>query len=174
MVAAPLRPAMRRVGGGLPRVVKGLRRGLWALLALRVLAALVAALYAARALPRTEGTLRLPGATAQLRIERDEHGIPTLHARSETALHYALGVVHAQDRLWQLETHRRIAAGRLAEVLGPGALETDRFLHALGVRRAAAAQWQQLPAASKVALQALPTASTPCCAAAGRRGRRKC
>ncbi len=54
---------------------------------------------------------------------------------------FGLGFVHAQDRLWQLETHRRIGAGRLAEAFGAPALETDRFLRALGVRRAAAAQW---------------------------------
>ena len=44
---------------------------------------------------------------------------------------FGLGFVHAQDRLWQLETHRRIGAGRLAEAFGEGALETDRFLRAL-------------------------------------------
>jgi penicillin amidase len=53
--------------------------------------------------------------------------------------------VHAQDRLWQLETHRRIGAGRLAEAFGAPALETDKFLRALGVRRAAAAQWAKAP-----------------------------
>ncbi|MDB5729798.1 MAG: penicillin acylase family protein, partial [Noviherbaspirillum sp.] len=49
--------------------------------------------------------------------------------------HFALGFVHAQDRLWQLELNRRIAAGRMAEILGPGALDTDRFIRTLGVRR---------------------------------------
>ena len=53
-----------------------------------------------------------------------------------------------------METHRRIGAGRLAEVFGASALETDRFLRALGVRRAAAAQWQVLDAESRAALQA--------------------
>ncbi|MDP2004073.1 MAG: penicillin acylase family protein [Rubrivivax sp.] len=130
------------------------RRGLWTLAALVLLGAAGAAVYAGRALPRTDGLLHLHGVAAELRIERDGHGIPTLRARSEPDLHYALGVVHAQDRLWQLEMHRRIAAGRLAEVLGPAALETDRFLRALGVRRAAAAQWARLPAESKAALQA--------------------
>jgi penicillin amidase len=67
---------------------------------------------------------------------------------------FALGVAHAQDRLWEMETHRRIAAGRLAEVFGEGALPTDRFIRALGVRRAAAAQWAALPTASREVLQA--------------------
>ena len=68
---------------------------------------------------------------------------------------YGLGFVHAQDRLWQLETHRRIGAGRLAEAFGAPALETDRFLRALGVRRAAAAQWAQASAESRAAILGL-------------------
>jgi len=99
------------------------------------------ALYAQRVLPQTEGVQPAPGLIAPVRIERDADGIPTLRAATLPDAVYALGVVHAQDRLWQLETHRRIGAGRLAEAFGAGALETDRFLRALGVRHAAKAQW---------------------------------
>ena len=67
---------------------------------------------------------------------------------------FGLGFAHAQDRLWQLETHRRIAAGRLAEAFGPAALDADRFLRALGVRRAAAAQWAKASGASRAAVEA--------------------
>jgi penicillin amidase len=134
--------------------------GRWArrlgLVLLLLLAALAAALgwYAHRALPQTAGEIVLPGLQGELRIERDVHGIPTIRAASERDAAFGLGFVHAQDRLWQLETHRRIAAGRVAEAFGEGALETDRFLRALGVRRAAQAQWQQLPASTKALLQA--------------------
>ncbi len=130
------------------------KRGAWALLAALVLALAAAVIYASRTLPITAGRLALPGAQAELRIERDAQGIPGIRAASERDAWYGLGVAHAQDRLWQLETHRRIAAGRLAEVFGPSALETDRFLRALGVRRAAQQQWQRLPEASRQALQA--------------------
>ena len=134
--------------------MKWFKRGAVALLGLLVLMAAGVGVYAWRSLPQTAGRLALAGAAAELRIERDVHGIPAIHAASERDAWYGLGVVHAQDRLWQLETHRRIAGGRLAEVFGPGALETDRFLRALGVRRAAAAQWQRLPEDSKGQLQA--------------------
>ena len=134
--------------------MKWLKRGAIALLGLSVLMVAGVAVYAWRTLPQTEGRLALTGLGAELRIERDGHGIPAIHAASGRDAWYGLGVVHAQDRLWQLETHRRIAGGRLAEVFGPSALETDRFLRALGVRRAAAAQWQRLPAESKAQLQA--------------------
>lgn len=134
--------------------------GRWArrlgLVLLLLLATLAMALgwYAHRALPQTAGEIVLPGLQGELRIERDVHGIPTIRAASERDAVFGLGFVHAQDRLWQLETHRRIAAGRVAEAFGEGALETDRFLRALGVRRAALAQWQQLPASTKTLLQA--------------------
>jgi len=115
---------------------------LLALLLVAVVAAAVAAgVYAWRALPITDGQLVLPGAQGEIVIERDRQGIPTVRASTLRDLAFGTGVVHAQDRLWQLETHRRIGSGRLAEALGPAALETDRFLRALGVRRTAAAQW---------------------------------
>jgi penicillin amidase len=93
--------------------------------------------YLRQSLPATTGELRLAGLGAPVDIVRDTHAIPHIYAASEEDAHFALGFVHAQDRLWQMEMNRRIAAGRLAEILGPVALETDRFMRTLGVRRAA-------------------------------------
>ena len=129
--------------------MKWIKTGLvWGFFVL-ALAALLLVVAARLSLPVTQGELVLPGAQAPIRIERDGHGIPTIAAASARDAYFGLGVVHAQDRLWQLETHRRIGAGRMAEVFGEPALETDRFLRALGVRRAAAAQWKALPQASR-------------------------
>lgn len=119
-----------------------------------VLAAGLAAAYVWRASPVHEGELVLSGTTAPIVIERDAEGIPTIRAASLRDALFGLGVVHAQDRLWQLETHRRIGAGRLAEAFGERALDTDRFLRALGVRQAAQAQWDRTQGASREALQA--------------------
>ncbi len=129
-------------------------RGL--LLAALLLLGAAAALwfYMQRANPVTDGTLRLAGAEAEIRIERDVHGIPTIRAASLHDALFGLGVVHAQDRLWQLETHRRIGSGRLAEVFGETALGNDRFLRALGVRRAAASQWAAAGDDTRAALTA--------------------
>lgn len=131
-----------------------LKTAAWVALLLVTAIVAAAAWYALQALPQTGGQVALAGAAAELHIERDEHGIPTVRASSAHDAYFGLGVAHAQDRLWQMETHRRIGAGRLAEVFGPSALETDLFLRALGVRRAAAAQWQALDAGSRDALQA--------------------
>ncbi len=115
---------------------------------------LVAGIYSQRALPQVQGSLTLAGLPGPVRIERDAMGIPTIHAADARGLAYGLGVAHAQDRLWQLETHKRIGAGRLAEAFGAAALDTDRFLRALGVRRSAQAQWDQLGPASRELLSA--------------------
>ena len=131
-----------------------LRRIALALLALLLLAAAALAIYLWRATPQHDGTLRVSGIGAALTIDRDEHGIPTVRASSVEEAAFGLGFVHAQDRLWQLETHRRIGSGRLAETFGPAALDNDKFLRALGVRRAALAQWAQLGDESKRVLHA--------------------
>jgi len=129
-------------------------RSLWGV-ALLVACGLVAiGVYAQRAAPLTNGEVALPGLAGELRIERDAHGIATIIAGSASDAYYGLGVVHAQDRLWQLETHRRTGAGRLAEAFGEAAVGTDRFLRALGVRRAAAAQWAAMKGEARQAVLA--------------------
>src|SRR5262249_14276833 len=110
--------------------------------------------YLRQSLPKTEGEVRLAGVTAPVDIVRDRYGIPHIFAASLEDASFALGYAHAQDRLWQMEMNRRIGAGRLAEVVGPGALETDRFLRTLGVRRAAEANFQTLDSQTKKQLEA--------------------
>lgn len=134
--------------------MKWLRRIALVLVVLGAVVAGAAWWYVQRALPQTDGELRLPGLRGEVRIERDGHGIPTIRAGSLDDAAFGLGFAHAQDRLWQLETHRRIGAGRLAEAFGPPAVETDKFLRALGVRRAAAAQWAQASPAVKAGIEA--------------------
>lgn len=130
------------------------RRLVWVLLAL-VLAGLVSALvYRDLALPVTDGSLRAEGLGAPVKIVRDARGIPTITAASPHDAWFALGFVHAQDRLWQLDLHRRIGSGRLAEAFGASALEADRFLRALGVRHRAETQWQRAAPEVRAMLEA--------------------
>nr|WP_316639513.1 penicillin acylase family protein [uncultured Roseateles sp.] len=110
--------------------------------------------YSRQVLPQTEGVLTVAGLKAAVTIERDAQGIPSIKAGSMEDLVFGLGFVHAQDRLWQLDTHKRIGSGRLAEAFGDAALESDRFLRALGVRRAAAAQWALASPESRALLTA--------------------
>ncbi|MHA7680497.1 penicillin acylase family protein [Cupriavidus sp. PET2-C1] len=104
--------------------------------------------------PQTAGTLKLPGLRESVSIVRDRHAVPHIKAANAQDAYFALGFVHAQDRLWQLQMNKRIASGRLAEILGPSALDTDRFLRTLGVRRNAEAILAQSSAETRAMLQA--------------------
>jgi len=104
--------------------------------------------------PQTAGTLSLPGLRERVSIVRDRHDVPHIKAANPLDAYFALGFVHGQDRLWQLQMNKRIASGRLAEILGPPALDTDRFLRTLGVRRNAEAILAQATPETRAALQA--------------------
>jgi len=111
-------------------------------------------LYLRQSLPTTEGEIRLAGVAAPVDILRDRYGIPHIFAASLEDASFATGYVHAQDRLWQMEMSRHIAAGRVSEIVGAGGLETDRFLRTLGVRRSAEANLRTLDAETRKQLEA--------------------
>lgn len=91
--------------------------------------------YLKSSLPQVAGRIAVPGLQRPVSIVRDRFGIPRISAASEHDAYFALGWVHAQDRLWQMELQRRAGAGRLAEVMGPAALDTDKFMRTLGLYR---------------------------------------
>ncbi len=104
--------------------------------------------------PDVAGTLKLAGLRDRVVVVRDRNAVPHIQAANALDAYYALGYVHAQDRLWQMQMNKRIVAGRLAEILGPSALDTDRFLRTLGVRRNAEAILAQMPSDARAVLQA--------------------
>ncbi|MHA2332161.1 MAG: penicillin acylase family protein [Candidatus Hodarchaeales archaeon] len=65
--------------------------------------------------------------TDEVKVYRDEWGIPHIYGNSEADLMFALGYCHAQDRWFQMDIFRRMASGRLSEIMGPASLETDKF-----------------------------------------------
>ena len=134
--------------------MKWFKRLFLAGLVLLLFAGAAAWLYSRQTLPQTDGAISLPGLRSTVSIERDAEGIPTIKAASVDDALFGLGFAHAQDRLWQLETHKRIGAGRLAQAFGEAAVENDRFLRSLGVKRAAAAQWAQTRGDARTAVLA--------------------
>lgn len=130
-----------------------LRGAAW-LLALLLLLLLGASLYLRGSLPQTRGTVTLPGLSAPVEVVRDEHAVPHIYAQNAEDALFALGFVHAQDRLFQMDFQRRVGAGRLSEVLGEATLETDRFLRTLGVYRVAERTLPNLSAQARGALDA--------------------
>jgi penicillin amidase len=105
-------------------------------------------------LPVKEGELRLRGLRDSVTVYRDRWGVPHIFAENEHDLFMAQGFVQAQDRLWQMETNRRIAAGRLSEIFGPEAVEVDRVLRSFGFMRAARAELSTYDAATLEILHA--------------------
>lgn len=85
-------------------------------------------------LPQVEGEVLVEGLDGPVQILRDEWGVPHIQATTDHDALYALGYVHAQDRLWQMELNRRIGAGRLSEVFGKRTIETDTYLRTIGFR----------------------------------------
>lgn len=86
---------------------------------------------AERAVPDYAGTMDLPGLSAPVEVIRDAHAVPHIFAESDPDAAFALGVSHAQDRLWQMELFRRVVQGRLSEVFGSAALPADRIIRTL-------------------------------------------
>ena len=91
-----------------------------------------------RRLPKYEGTIYLVGLKEPVKIMRDEHGVPHIYAQNLHDLAFAQGVVHAQDRLFQMELNRRLATGRLSELIGVEGVDTDRSVRTFGFHRVAA------------------------------------
>ncbi len=86
--------------------------------------------------PTYDGKKELVGLSKEVKVHYDNYGIPHIYAKNEADAFKALGYVHAQDRLWQMEVLRRIGSGGLSEVFGKDLLETDKFFLALGIDEA--------------------------------------
>ncbi len=87
--------------------------------------------------PPVDGVLAVEGTDGLVEVIRDRHGVPHVLASSDRDAFFGHGLVHAQDRLFQMEGARRLASGRLAEVVGPAALGSDRLMRRVGLHRAA-------------------------------------
>ncbi len=113
----------------------------------------VAYWYAWRPLPQRSGVVAAPiGAPAH--VVFDSLGVPHIRASSLEDALFAQGYVTAQDRLFQMDGLRRLAAGELSEVFGPAYLETDRESRRMRTRRVAEDAYKTLPAADRAAMAA--------------------
>jgi len=77
--------------------------------------------------------LHLEGLQGKVTIRFDEHRIPHIFAENDHDLYYAQGYLTARDRLWQMDIQTRSAAGRLSEIVGPKALDIDRYHRRMGM-----------------------------------------
>lgn len=110
-----------------------LKKAGWALLALIGMLLIAGGIYMNSLKPKYAGEEKLPALSQEVDVWYDSHGIPHIYAQTEEDAQRALGYVHAQDRLWQMELLRRIGPGRLSELFGPELLKTDKLFVALGI-----------------------------------------
>ncbi|SNS14516.1 penicillin amidase [Belliella buryatensis] len=88
--------------------------------------------------PIYHGTVNISGLESEVEVYFDDFGIPHIYAANPTDAYLALGFVHAQDRLFQMEMMRRVGSGTLAELLGEDLLDVDKFFRTLGIPKHAA------------------------------------
>jgi penicillin G amidase len=108
--------------------------------------------WARQSLPPLDGEYRVPGLFGPVEIIFDQYAVPHVYANGPEDAWAAAGMLHARDRLWQMELYRRAANGRLSQVLGERTLPIDKRLLTLGLRRAAEAEWDAAPPAVRTAL----------------------
>lgn len=119
-----------------------------------VIAVLALWLAARGSLPRLEGEAFVSSLTAPATIERDGNGLVTMTADNRSDLSRALGYVHAQERFFEMDLARRVAAGELSALFGRAALSVDRRHRVHRFRYRVADWWPALPAQQREQLTA--------------------
>lgn len=82
-------------------------------------------------LPQQDGVLAIHNIGRDVQVFRDTLGVPYVVAESDSDVYFALGFVHAQDRLFQMEMYRRLGEGRLSEIFGKKTLSIDELFRTL-------------------------------------------
>jgi penicillin amidase len=95
-------------------------------------------LYSNTLHPNYNGEIKIENTSRDVTVHFDAIGVPHITAENQEDAYIALGYVHAQDRLWQMELIRRIAAGRLSEIFGEKLIKTDKLFSGLGIEEASA------------------------------------
>ena len=83
--------------------------------------------------PVYSGNLKLTSLSDTTEVFFDTYGVPHIYGNSEADVFRALGYIHAQERLFQMELIRRVSSGRISELFGSSVLDVDRFFRMLGI-----------------------------------------
>ena len=136
------------------RILKWLGIGLAGLIAVAGVGAGLGYVLLRNTVAPASGRLAVAGLSAPVEVVRDREGVPHIFAKTIDDLYTALGFVHAQDRLWQMELQRRTGQGRLSEIFGERTFTTDVFLRTLDLYGHAERSLAGLPAETRKALEA--------------------
>jgi penicillin amidase len=124
---------------------------------------------ATASLSQTSGTIALEGLKKPVEVIRDRWGVPHIYAETTEDLFFAQGFVAAQDRLWQMELWRRTGEGKLAEILGPSAVQRDKFARLLRYRGDMTAEWTSYAPDAKAIIESFARGVNACITNAGER-----
>ncbi len=111
-------------------------------------------LWLKKSTPLTEGSISIEAIEKPVEITFDKMGIPQIWAETEHDGFFALGYVHASDRLFQMDMARRMSQGRVSELLGQIGLESDKRQRRIGHNRIAAATIGRLSDNNRKKIQA--------------------
>lgn len=113
------------------------RKILLIILAILILGLTIGYLFLLTTKPKYDGVSSLENLKDSVSVYHDEYGIPHIYANNANDAYFSLGYLHAQERLYQMEIIKRVASGRLAEVVGEKALKSDKFFRTLGISKQA-------------------------------------
>lgn len=139
-----------------PRVTglrRALRIGFWVGSCSLLMLAITALAYLFSAQTSISGKRVIKSLGDSVTVTFDESDIPHIQAKTSADALFALGYLHASERSWQMEINRRLASGRLSEILGKDTLKIDRFIRTLGIKHAAEKQFDGYPISAKRLLQ---------------------
>lgn len=140
-----LRPAL-----GFKPLIQGCA---WAVSACLAVIVIVGVAYLVSAKTSLSGARTINSLGDGVVITFDASDIPHIQAKTSADALFALGYLHASERSWQMEINRRLASGRLSEILGKETVSIDRFIRTLGIKHAAEKQFDRYPIAAKRLLQ---------------------
>ncbi len=95
-------------------------------------------------LPEREGVIKLKGLKDKVFIYFDKYGIPSIETKYLDDAIFAIGYLHAQDRMFQMDILRRVALGELSEIFGEKTFKVDSFFRVLGIKRIVKEQKEKL------------------------------
>ena len=138
------------LSSGLKTLFKGI---FWFGSAVIVLIVVTGIIYLLSAHTNLSGKRVLKSLGDSVVVTFDESDVPHIQAKTSSDALFALGYLHASERSWQMEINRRLASGRLSEILGKETVSIDRFIRTLGIKHAAENQFDRYPIATKRLLQ---------------------
>lgn len=136
----PRRGGLRELRAGFAALPRAVRWAAWTasvLVLVLLVTSITGVVLVRRSFPQTTGTIELPGLQSPVEVVRDAAGIPQIYGDSMADIARAQGYVHAQERFYEMDVRRHATAGRLAEMFGEDAVESDEVVRTMGWRRVA-------------------------------------